>query len=151
MIASLISLLEVTGTTLAAPTGGVALTATLLAYAAKQFKEGRQQDVTGARKRADDAEAREKSTEEELRRDVQDLKKEVEALRRELREAALARDNEFRAEQARHAAEVREMRQGHANEVKGLERLLDLERRRTYLLRMSLADHNIPLPEGVDP
>jgi ABC-type phosphate transport system auxiliary subunit len=151
VIPSLIAALEVTTSTLAAPTGGLALVATLLAYAAKQYKEGRQQDVEGHKKRADEAEAREQGTEDELRRDVQDLKTQVEALRRELREAAIARDEEFRAEQARHAAEVREMRQAHASEVKGLERLLDQERRRTYLLRMSLADHNIPLPEGVDP
>jgi hypothetical protein len=151
VIPSLIAALEVTTSTLAAPTGGLALVATLLAYAAKQYKEGRQLDVEGHKKRADDAEAREQGTEDELRKDVQDLKAEVEGLRRELREAAIARDEEYRVEQARHAAEVREMRQGHAAEVKGLERLLDQERRRTYLLRMSLADHNIPLPEGVDP
>lgn len=147
----LLILQEVATSTLAAPTGGLVLVATLLGYAAKQYKEGRQIDVEGHKKRADDAEAREKSTEEDLRADVQELKTQVEALRKELREAAEARDQEFRVEQTRHATEVREMRQGHAAEVKGLERVLDVERRRTYLLRMSLADHNIPLPEGVDP
>jgi len=151
VITSLIAALEVTTSTIAAPVGGIGLVATLLAYAAKQYKEGRQQDVEGHKKRADAAEAREQDTEGELRRDVQDLKLQVEELRKELREAAQARDEEFRAEQARHAAEVREMRQGHSSEIKSLERLLDQERRRTYLLRMSLADHNIPLPEGVDP
>lgn len=142
---------EIATSTIAAPTGGLALVAALLSYAAKQYKEGRQIDVDGHKKRADDAEAREKSTEEDLRGDVQELKTQVEMLRRELREAAEARDQEFRDEQARHATEVREMRQAQAAEVKGLERVLDQERRRTYLLRMALADHNIPLPEGVDP
>lgn len=151
MIAAFVVLMEVTGSTLAAPTGGVALTATLLAYAAKQYKEGRQIDVAGAKKRAEDAEARESGTEAELRNDIQALKAEVGALRNELREAAKARDTEFRAEQERHAVEVRTMRQQHAAEMKALERLLDEERRRTYVLRMALADRNIPLPEGVDP
>lgn len=151
MIPSLIAAMEVTTSTLAAPTGGLALIATLLAYAAKQYKEGRQLDVDGHKKRADEAEARESGTEAELRTDIQELKSEVEALRKELREAAKARDNEFREMQIAHATEVRATRQMHAAEMKALERLLDEERRRTYLLRIALADHNIPLPEGVDP
>ncbi|MFC0622959.1 hypothetical protein [Kribbella deserti] len=151
MIPSLIAAMEVTTTTLAAPTGGLALVATLLAYAAKQYKEGRQIDVDGYKKRADEAEARETGTEAELRTDIQELRGEVEGLRKELREAAKARDNEFREMQDAHASEVRQMRQLHASEIKALERLLDEERRRTYVLRMALADHNIPLPEGVDP
>jgi hypothetical protein len=143
--------MEVTSSTLLAPTGGLGVIAALLAYAAREWKLGRQIDVDHSKRRADEAEARETGTETELRRDVQDLKNQVEALRKELREAAEARDEEFRKEQARHASELREMRQGHAAEVKGLEQVLDKERRRTYLLRMALADHNIPLPEGVDP
>lgn len=151
MTALLATLMEVTSSTLLAPTGGLGIVAGLLAYAAKQYKEGRLLDVNAAKRRAEEAEARETGTETELRQDVQELKAQVEALRQELREAAEARDQEFRAEQARHATEVREMRQGHAAEVRSLEGVLDKERRRTYLLRMALADHNIPLPEGVEP
>lgn len=140
MIPSLIAAMEVTTTTLAAPTGGLALVATLLAYAAKQYKEGRQIDVEGHKKRADDAEARESGTEAELRGDIQELKGEVEALRGELREVNRAREAEFR-----------QLRIEHAEQIRSQDRVIEGLTRQNQLLRRAMAKADIPLPEGVDP
>lgn len=137
---ALLTLMEVTSSTLLAPTGGLGIVAGLLAYAAKQYKEGRLIDVDNAKRRAEEAEARESGTETELRQDVLDLKTEVEGLRKELREVNKAREDEFRT-----------LRTEHADQVRSLDRVIEGLRRQNSLLRAALADRNIPLPEGVDP
>lgn len=137
---ALLTLMEVTSSTLLAPTGGLGVVAALLAYAANQFKAGRQIDVDGAKRRAEEAEARESGTETELRQDVQLLKGEVEALRTELREVNKAREDEFRT-----------LRTEHAEQIRSQDRVVEGLRRQNALLRTAFADRNIPLPEGVDP
>lgn len=137
---ALLTLMEVTSSTLLAPTGGLGIVAGLLAYAAKQFKEGRLIDVDAAKRRAEEAEARESGTETELRQDVKDLKEEVESLRNELRLVNRAREEEFR-----------QLRTEHAEQIRSQERINESTRRQNALLRGYFADHNIPLPEGVEP
>lgn len=137
---ALLTALEVTSSTLLAPTGGLGIVAGLLAYAAKQYKEGRLIDVDAAKRRAEEAEQRESGTETELRQDVLDLKEEVEELRKELRNVNKAREDEFRT-----------LRTEHADQVRSLDRVIEGLRRQNSLLRVALADRNIPLPEGVEP
>jgi chromosome segregation ATPase len=139
-VTALLTALEVTSSTLLAPTGGLGIVAGLLAYAAKQYKEGRLIDVDAAKRRAEEAEQRESGTETELRQDVLDLKEEVEELRKELRNVNKAREDEFRT-----------LRTEHADQVRSLDRVIEGLRRQNSLLRVALADRNIPLPEGVEP
>lgn len=126
--------------------GGMFLTACeLLRRAALAYKEARQVDVDGARKRETEAQVEldeVRKARDDLRADytdqVESLRGEIEELRREV--------NDLKGS---HRTSLRDMEERHANEIAQANNKIVREVRVAYLLREHMAANGLPIPDDL--
>lgn len=108
---------------LVAPSAGLTAAAAIGAYAVKQWKEGRQIDAEGERRRREDAERRADAAERASAGELANMRAELDRVR----------------------AEVAELRQRHDKELAELRARRETDLRENYRLRELLSRH------GIDP
>jgi hypothetical protein len=123
-----------------APTGALGALMVVLAYIVREWRIGRQAAVTHFRTRAEAAEAERDRSFDEHVADREALARRVAALEEEVRR--------LREE---HSSYIQHLTDRHRDEVRTLNRRLEVELRMEWRLRAHMAAHGVDLPPDLDP
>lgn len=141
-----------------APGGVVGVLGGLLYAVAKVWRDGRSQDVSTARTRADEAERERDEVRDELKRQLEDMREESRAFREqaqhdteELRTEVRRLQREIRDLRTSHDVEMRERERRHHDEIEALQGRLVRQTAVAWRLRETLAQHGIAMPPDLDP